>query len=464
MTRWFGPLAFVLAVAPHAVADDGAPGRIRPWTGDPRYWQYDGRPVRLVGGSKDDNLFQLPDLEAHLDEIAAAGGNYVRNTMSDRRDRGHEVYPFLRLEDGKFDLERWNEEYWGRFERLLRLAEERGIVVQVEVWDRFDYSRDHWPPHPYNPRNNVNYTAEEAGLATDYPKHPGANEQPFFSTVPALDDNETVLRHQRAQVDRMLSYALGRPNVLYCIDNETSGAEEWSTYWAEHIRRRAGEAGVEVFITEMWDDHDVKGGRHARTFDHPARYDFVDVSQNNHNSGQGHWDNLMWVRDRVADPPRPINHVKIYGADTGPYGTTRDGTERFWRCLIGGAASARFHRPDSGIGLDETARRHLAAFRMLEAECDLTRCEPDATGRRLSDREPDEAYLTCEPGEQYVVYFPDGGRVGLDLGDAAGRFRVRWLDVEAGDWRDAGPADGPRRLDLEAPGEGHWVALVTRIP
>ncbi|QDV36227.1 hypothetical protein [Tautonia plasticadhaerens] len=38
MTRWFGPLAFVLAVAPHAVADDREPGRIRLWPEDPRYW------------------------------------------------------------------------------------------------------------------------------------------------------------------------------------------------------------------------------------------------------------------------------------------------------------------------------------------------------------------------------------------------------------------------------------------
>jgi hypothetical protein len=134
---------------------------------------------------------------------------------------------------------------------LLRLAEERGIIVQVEDWDRFDSSRDHWPPPPYNPRNNLNDTAEESGLAQDYPKHPGANEQSFFFTVPALDDDETVLRFQRAQADRMLSYALKRPNVLDCIDNETSGPREWSPYWAEHIRRRDEEAGVEVFITEM---------------------------------------------------------------------------------------------------------------------------------------------------------------------------------------------------------------------
>jgi hypothetical protein len=65
-----------------------------PWPENPRYWQYEGRPVLLLGGSKDDKLFQIPDLEAHLDEIRAAGGDYIRNTVSDRKDMGFEVYPF----------------------------------------------------------------------------------------------------------------------------------------------------------------------------------------------------------------------------------------------------------------------------------------------------------------------------------------------------------------------------------
>jgi len=73
-----------------AAASDDAAG-LRPYTKNPRYWQYNGRPVLLLGGSKDDNLFQIPDLQAHLDEIRAAGGNYLRNTMSDRNDKGFEV-------------------------------------------------------------------------------------------------------------------------------------------------------------------------------------------------------------------------------------------------------------------------------------------------------------------------------------------------------------------------------------
>ena len=73
---------------------------LQPWSENPWYWSYRGRPVLLLGGSDDDNLFQWSerDLIAQLDRLAAAGGNVVRNTMSDRKDAGFEVYPFLKLE------------------------------------------------------------------------------------------------------------------------------------------------------------------------------------------------------------------------------------------------------------------------------------------------------------------------------------------------------------------------------
>ena len=60
------------------------------------------------------------------------------------------------------------------------------------------------------------------------------------------------------------------------------------------------------------DDWDLKGAHHRRTFDHPERYDFADVSQNNHQKGHRHWDNFQWVRRHIADKPRPINTVKTY--------------------------------------------------------------------------------------------------------------------------------------------------------
>ena len=246
--------------------------------------------------------------------MKAAGANYIRNTMSDRPDHDFEVYAFKKLGSGKYDLNEWNEEYWKRFAQMLEWTFERGIIVQIEVWDRFDHSRENWLKHPFNPGNNVNYTYEEAGFAREYPDHPGQNKQPFFYTTPGQRNNRVVLAFQQKFVGEMLRHALPYPHVLYCIDNETSGDEKWGIYWTEFIQERAKAAGVEVFVTEMWDAWDLKAEEHRRTFDHPERYGFVDISQNNHQKGETHWRNFQWARERLSRQPRPINTVKTYGA------------------------------------------------------------------------------------------------------------------------------------------------------
>ena len=51
---------------------------------NPRYWQYKGQPILLLGGSKTDHIFLAEGLKEHLDEMVAVGANYVRNTMSQR--------------------------------------------------------------------------------------------------------------------------------------------------------------------------------------------------------------------------------------------------------------------------------------------------------------------------------------------------------------------------------------------
>lgn len=437
--------------------------RIQPYKANPYYWQYDGKPVVLLGGSKDDNLFQLPDLKQHLQEIAGSGGNYIRNTMSDRPDRGHEVYPFKELPDGKYDLDQWNEEYWQRFKNLLRRTSEMDIIVQIEVWDRFDYSRDNWGPHPYNPGNNINYTYEESRFEEEYPQHPGANVQPFFFTTPRQQNNTLILRYQQKFVDKLLELALAYPNILFCIDNETSGEEAWSVYWAEFIRKQAEEKGVRVNITEMWDEWDLKEEQHLRTFDHPDRFDFVDISQNNHQTNETHWQNFLWVRDYLGTRPRPMNSVKIYGADGGRHGgNDRDAVEKFWRLIFAGAASARFHRPSSGIGLSETAQIQLRSARTFLDKFNIVDANPDSGHELLFNREEDEAYLSHIDHKQYAVFFPDGGDVRLNLPDAGGNYDLEWLDISASEWREKFSVNGEEYIMLKTPDSGYWIALLTR--
>lgn len=419
-----------------------------------------GKPVFLLGASDDDNLFQWPspDLERHLDAMKAVGANYVRNTMSDRQDKGFELYPFKQQSNGKYDLGQWNDAYWKRFDRFLAETAKRDIIVQIEVWDRFDYSRDNWPGHPYNPKNNVNYTGQDSTLAADYPEHPGRNKQPFFFTTPKQRNITTVLRYQKRFVEKMLSYTLKYDHVLYCMDNETSGEEEWPVYWSQLILDQAKAKNRKVYVTEMWDDWDLKAARHKHTFDHPKRYVFCDVSQNNQKKGQEHWDNFQWALRYTAEKPRPLNTVKTYGADGGRHGNTPDGIERWWRHVIGGAGSARFHRPSSGLGLSELSIASVQAARKLESVMKLWDIEP--ANELLTDREDNEAYLACNPGKAYALYFTDGGEVGLDLRKDRGRYSLRWIDIRTGQWRGERPINGERIVKIKALGKGHWVAVI----
>lgn len=56
--------------------------RIKPYSRNPSYWQYRGRPLLLIGGSDRDNIFQWAldgtKLTDHLDLLVACGGNYIR--------------------------------------------------------------------------------------------------------------------------------------------------------------------------------------------------------------------------------------------------------------------------------------------------------------------------------------------------------------------------------------------------
>ncbi len=438
---------------------------LKPWIENSWYWSYRGEPKLLLGASDDDNLFQWPpeQLIPHLDRLAKAGGNLIRNTMSDRPDKGFEIYPFKQIANGKFDLNQWNDAYWIRFERLLNETAKRDIIVQIEIWDRFDFTdnggKNYWQRHPYNPKNNINYTYEQSTFAENYPDHPGANKQIFFYTTPVQRNIQIVLQYQQRFVEKMLSYSLQYEHVLYCMDNETRAEAEWGKYWAQFIKERAAKLNKIIYVTEMWDDWDLTAARHKQTFDHPEIYDFVDVSQNNHNKGQQHWDNFLKVREYLAQKPRPINTIKTYGADGNKFGhTDQDGIERFWRHLLAGAAALRFHRPPSGLGLSDKAVATIRATRKLESKIPIWSLKP--ANELLSEHELNAAYLAADIGYAYVLYLPAGNMVKVDLTAVKKQLNVQWIDIDSGEWGQQYIISGGTHTYFEAPDKRNWVAAI----
>jgi hypothetical protein len=302
---------------------------------NPFYWEYRAKPVLLLGGSSapkgglnDEGMFLWPDVGSSLDRLVSAGGNYTRCLMSGRL-RGEPMWPFRNV-DGRFDLDRWDENYWHCFETFLVETKKRGIVTDIELWATFDYARLPWTKNPFNPINNRNYTAQETGLPAEVNSHPVLAENTFYYTVPDEGKTPSVLKYQRRFVDKILSYTLEFDNVLYCMDNETAGGPDWGAYWARYVRNAANKAGKKVCVTEMFESHDLEHTSYRNVTDNPQTYDFIEISQKNHQSGQTHFDKILGLRQRILTAPRPLSNVKIYGSDGGGlFGTSREATERF---------------------------------------------------------------------------------------------------------------------------------------
>jgi hypothetical protein len=132
--------------------------------------------------------------------------------------------------------------------------------------------------------------------------------------------------------------------------------------------------------------------------------------------------------------------------------------ERFWRNIFGGLASARFHRPASGLGLGTKAQANIRSMRMITDKMDIFTCKTH--NNLLSNRKSNEAYCLANPGVEYAVYFPDGGEVTLDISKLKKPPEARWLDIMKSRWLDDRRPESKGKLTLKCPSQGYWAVLV----
>jgi len=258
---------------------------------------------------------------------------------------------------------------------------------------------------------------------------------------------------------KLLSISLKYNNVLYCLDNETSGKEEWATYWAHFLRENS--EGKTISITEMWDDWDVTSDMHKRTIDHPELYDFVDLSQNSHNTGHVNWTTAQKVLDEIRLNPRPVNSTKVYGCDQGKWidrGISTDHAIRtVCRNVMGGFASSRFHRPSEGLGLSEASLNCIRSIREIEAHLKIWELEKISD---LSTEDGREAYLRSSEEKAFLLYLPAGGKVHLELLDNRAAYLLKWIDTADATWRDERTVRAKSKLELDSQGDRSCFALL----
>ena len=368
-------------------------------------------------------------------------------------------------------------------DRFLEETHARTVIVQLELWDLYAMlGREPWSKQPWNPDNNINYTYENTILR----RGTGGVRQPFFHAVTAATPDPVLKHYQDRYVRRILDATLRYDHVLYQIDNESPLDFEISDYWAAFLHAEAAARGKTIYVCDSrrfhkpspyvttnfrdWDNPDV----HYPIL-HPDLYNYCDIAQNGGNTGQTHYDNLLWYRARLQDhTPRPINHVKIYKA-VWPTGTDywtsytlvdhdRHATQRFWRTIFGGGAAARHHRDKGnfGLGLTPRAQADIQSMRLLTDAMHLFTMAPDNSV--LATRAENEAYALVEPARQYAVYFTGEAdrSVQIDLTQVTAPLTERWLDIERCLWRAETTISGGGLHALTTPGPGQWAVLIQR--
>jgi hypothetical protein len=365
------------------------------------------------------------------------------------------VAPFVRTGPGsaldgqpKYDLDRWNPEFFERLHRFVSLASDYGIIVEVTLLSN-TYGPHIWALNPLHHANNLN------GLEQV--------EWPNYLTM----RHPKLFERQRAHVRKIVEETKRYDNIIYEICNEPGGGapggsdnpspdevNQWQMAIAQTIREAEADLPAKHLIS----------GQEAFTYEpflQPCDKSFADLCPDVVNlhplpnttfRGQtydmGRFMSkqlqLRAVRDfclATRDMPKPLNldedNVASQYKDFDGWTIHR---KRAWTALLSGCHYdyidfsiinyCEAGTPDSQRCI-RTWMKHLSEF---VHSVNLARARPLAGRLKAQPLHTVESVLAVE-GEDYSIYLADE----RELGDGAGEPMAGEivLDLPPGDYQAA---------------------------
>jgi len=413
------------------------PLRIHPL--NPRYLaDAAGRAVCLAGSHHWDNLIdngERPggfDFEGYLDRLEAWGHNFIRLWSHEAWTHDLHPRPYLRTGPGaaldgqpRFDLTRFDPEYFARLRQRVMRAGERGFRVSVMLfngWSIHDNGEGNpWERHPFNRRNNVNGIDGDPGARGD-----GLDVHTL--RIPA------VTHLQEAYTAKVVEAVGDLDHVLWEISNESPGASrDWQYHLIHHLR--SADAGRHLIgMTACF-----PGNRNADLFLSPADW----ISPGN----KGGW---------RRDPPA-ADGSRVVLVDTDHLWGIGGGRDWVWKTFLRG------HHPIYMDPLDadpvrEQARRAMGDTLRFAKRIDLAACLPDV--KVCSSR---YALVNRTPGREEILAYLPRGRAKVDLSWTAETLLVEWFDPVNGTAAEGGRIEGGGARRLASPWERDAVLLLRAI-
>jgi uncharacterized protein DUF4038 len=363
-----------------------------------------GRAIYLTGSHTWNNFQEIgdkkprPDFDypAYLAFLKRSNHNFIRlwQWESPRADFPVSIdaspMPYVKS-GGKFDLSRFNPDYFVRLRQRVDAAAANGIYVSVMLFEGWSTrTRESWSRHPLNPMNNTTRTGPTTGSdSTGHDLH----------TL----DNGGAIAVQKAYVKHVIETLNSADNVLFEVGNEIGAySTEWQYAMIRYIKTVEATMPKQhpVGMTFQWSPVESRRGTNKALFSSPA--DWISPGPDGD-------------ADYKLDPPEE-NRGKVIISDTDHLWGLGGDRDWVWRTFMRGLnpiymdsysdhadAGSAGHRP-----ANQGARAAMGHTLRLARLVNLA---------ALSPREELASTRFClaAPGQEYLVYQPGTGPLSVNV-------------------------------------------------
>jgi len=425
---------WVASVAAGAPPADQAPLALHP--GNPHYFVFREKPTILITSAEHYGAVLNRDFDyvKYLDELHAHGlnltrtftGAYCEDTRSFGIARntlapadGKLVCPWARADvagyaggGNRFDLSKWDPEYFKRLMDFLDKASERGVVVELNLFCPF-YEDSMWRLSPMNAVNNVNEIGKLSRLA-----------------VYDLGKNGELQKVQERMVEKLVAELNRYNNLYYEVCNEPyfgGVTDAWQRRIADVIV-----AAEKPLPKKHLVSINVANGSKKVENPHPA---------------------VSIFNFHYATPPDAVaaNYAlnKVIGDNETGFKGTADGHYRMegWEFVLAGGGlynnldysfavgseDGSFKFPDkSPGGGGRDLRQQMKVLKEFIDGFEFVRMKPDRDVVKGGLPPKGRARVLSEPGKRYAIYLHGGPEAKLSLALPEGRYKAEWVSPASG--------------------------------
>lgn len=395
---------------------------------NPHYLMFRGKPTLLISSAEHYGaVINLDfDYDIYLKELGSKSMNQTRvfsgafrevpgsfgisdNTLAPAPNRylspwARSATPGFAHGGNKFDLTKYDPEYFARLKDFLAKAGAQGVVVEYVFFVNW-YLDDMWNVSPMKASNNIN------GI--------GGIARGLVNTL----ENGNLMAVQEAFVRKVVQELKDVDNVYYEICNEPGAADAWQKRIAEVIHDEEKNFAFRHLIAQnLHEDKMTINSPHLSILNY--HYAGPDLARANYGK------NLVMSLDETgfdgsADFPYRYQAWEFLLAGGGIYSNL---DYSFTTAKEDGTAT---QSAPGGGGVN--LRKQLQALRRFLESMDFVRMTPNKT--LVAGGLPSTVSHEClaEPGMQYAFYFRGGTRISPELKLPAGDYVAEWMNTKTGE-------------------------------